>query len=58
LVSLKEAHKHAFLFITQVHANQAYLGWVALLQLDGLHANVAGRLQRGLARLLCLNHHL
>jgi hypothetical protein len=41
-ISPKEADEHAFLFVIQATSDQRSLGWVTFLQLDGLHADIAG----------------
>jgi hypothetical protein len=53
LVSPKEVDERAFLFIVQPCIDQGRLGWIALLQLDGLEANIVGvGFHRGLAQLV------
>jgi hypothetical protein len=54
-ISPKEVDEHAFLFVTQAASDQSSLGRVALMQLDGLDADIAmvgfnPRLARPLAR--------
>jgi hypothetical protein len=41
-ISLNEADKRAFLFVTQATFDKSSLGRITFLQLDGLDADIAG----------------